>query len=52
MRVEVHVSCALYKLAHDANMLVCLEFFGIGKNIVALIFQKFVRFVNIVFESL
>ncbi len=44
--------CALYKLAHDANMLVSLELFQIGKNIVALMFQKFVKFVNIVFENL
>ncbi len=49
--IEVHVSCALYKFTHGANMLLCSKFLAIKKKIVALMFWKFVKFLNIVFKS-
>jgi hypothetical protein len=39
------------KLTHGANMFVCSESFAVGKNTVALLLQKHVKFVNIVFKS-
>ncbi len=49
--IEIHVSCALYKLTHGANILLCSKWLAMEKNIVALMLWKFVKFVNIVFKS-
>ncbi len=49
--IEVHVSCALHKLTHGANMYLCSKLLAIEKNILALILREFVKFVNIVFKS-
>ncbi len=41
----------IVKLKHGANMFVCSELFAIGKNTIALLFQKLVKIVNIVFKG-
>jgi hypothetical protein len=28
--IEIHISCAIYELAHDANILTCNELFAVG----------------------
>jgi hypothetical protein len=37
------------KFTYGANMLVCSQLFAIGKNIIALLLQKLMKIVNIVF---
>jgi len=39
------------KLTHGANMLVYSELFAIGKNTLALLLQKLVKIVKIVFKG-
>jgi hypothetical protein len=41
----------IVKLTYGANMFVCLELFAIGKNTIALLLQKLVKIVNIVFKG-
>jgi hypothetical protein len=41
----------IVKLTHGANMLVCSKLFAIGKNTIALLLQKLVKIVNIVFKG-
>jgi hypothetical protein len=41
----------IVKLTHGANMFVCSKLFAIGKNTIALLLQKFVKILNIVFKG-
>jgi hypothetical protein len=41
----------IVKLTHGANMFVCSKLFGIGENTIALLLQKVVKIVNIVFKG-
>jgi hypothetical protein len=41
----------IIKFTHGANMFVCSKLFVTGKNIIALLLQKFVKIVNIVFKG-
>jgi len=46
------VLCAIYKLAHGANFLVCNELFAIGKSTVSKVLHEFVIAMNFVFKKL
>ncbi len=50
--IEIWVSCAIYKLAHGTNFLMCTKFFAIGKSIVSKVLHEFVVAMNIVFKKL
>jgi hypothetical protein len=44
--------CGLHvKLTYGANMFVSLKLFAMGKNTIALLLQKLVKIVNIVFKG-
>jgi hypothetical protein len=45
-------SCAIYKLAQGGKFLICSELFAIGRSIIAFVFQKIVRAINVVFKRL
>ncbi len=45
------MSCAIYKLAHGANFLICDDLFAIGKSIVTLVLYE-VDVVNVIFNKL
>jgi hypothetical protein len=40
--IEIHVYCAIYKLTHGYNFMICNKLFAIGKSIIYLILQEFV----------
>jgi hypothetical protein len=46
IHVEIWVSCAIYKLAHGVNFLICNKLFAIGKSIVSLMLHEFVEVAN------
>jgi hypothetical protein len=48
--IEIWVSCAIYKLAHRVNFLICNELFAISKSIMSLMLHEFVEVVNIIFK--
>ncbi len=50
--VEIEVSCVIYKLAQGGNILAYSELFAIGRSIIALVFWKVVRAINVVFKRL
>jgi hypothetical protein len=50
--MEIQVLCAIYKLAHGVNFLICNELFVIGKSIVSLMLHEFVEVANITFKKL
>ncbi len=50
--MEIHVSCVIYKFAHDYNFLICNELFAIRKFTVSLVLHEFVVVMNIVFKKL
>jgi hypothetical protein len=50
--IEIHVYCAIYKLAHGYNFMIYNEMFTIGKSIVYLIIQEFVVPTNLAFKKL
>ncbi len=50
--VEIHVSCATYKLAHYCNFLMCNELFRTKKLTISLVFHEFVVAMNLVFKRL
>jgi len=52
IHVEIWVSCAMYKLAHGVNFLICNELFAIGKSTMSLVLHEFVEVANITFKKL
>lgn len=50
--IDIQVLCAIYKLAHGANFLVCNELFAIGKSTVSKVLHEFVIAMNFVFKKL
>jgi hypothetical protein len=46
------VPCDVYKLAHNANFLICSELFTIGKTTISLVLHEFVKVVNITLRNL
>jgi hypothetical protein len=50
--IEIWVSCAIYKLVHGDNFLVCSKLFTIGKSIMLLVLHEVVTIVNVLFRKL
>jgi hypothetical protein len=48
--VLVRVACALFKLTQGASLLICSEFFAVGKSTVCKVVREFVRVVNLEFR--
>jgi hypothetical protein len=46
------VLCAIYKLAHGTNLLVCSEFFVIGKLVVSKMLHESMAFINLIYKKL
>jgi hypothetical protein len=50
--MEIQVLCAIFKLTHGANFLICNDLFAIGKSIVTLVLYEVVDVVNVTFTRL
>jgi hypothetical protein len=50
--VEICISCAIYELAHDANILTCSGLFAIGRSSITFVLHKMVMVINLVFSKL
>jgi hypothetical protein len=48
--IAVRVACALFKLTQGASLLICSEFFAVGKSTVCKVVREFVRAVNCEFR--
>jgi hypothetical protein len=46
------VLCAIYKLAHGTNLLVCSELFVIGKLIVSKMLHELMASINLIYKKL
>jgi hypothetical protein len=50
--IDIQLSCAIYKLAHDANFLMWNEFFTIKKSTFSKVLHEFVAIMNVVIKKL
>ncbi len=50
--VEIQVSCAIYKLAQVANVLICNELFVIGHYIVGFVLYEMVMAITVMLKKL
>jgi hypothetical protein len=49
--IEIWVSCAIYKLAHGTNLLMCNELFAINKSTISKVLCEFVAIMNVLFKK-
>jgi len=52
IKVEIKMSCAVYKLAQGSNYLICNELFAIGKATMSLVIHEVIKVIHIVLETL
>ncbi len=52
VRVEIWISCVIYKVVHGINVLICNELFIVGESIVSFVLHEFVFIVNHVCKNL
>jgi hypothetical protein len=49
--IEIWVLCAIYKLAHGTNLLMCNELFAISKSTISKVLYEFVAIMNVLFKK-
>ena len=47
----VRVACTIFKLTHGASLLICSEFFAVGRSIVSLMLREVVQAINVALRS-